>query len=88
MLDGQAIVYIVEGTEKNLTDNVNRMASILTLAVCETANATANVVRSGLMEEVAAESSAQRERPLLKDQRTNQRATLTKEHRQAQIWRP
>jgi hypothetical protein len=33
-------VYIVEGTEKNLTDNVNRMASILTLAVCETANAT------------------------------------------------
>ncbi|KAJ5828135.1 uncharacterized protein N7525_006388 [Penicillium rubens] len=66
VLDGQAIVYIVEGTEKNLTDNVNRIASILTLTVCETANATTNVVRSDLIEEVTAESSAQRERPLPK----------------------
>ncbi|KAJ5249808.1 hypothetical protein N7489_000218 [Penicillium chrysogenum] len=66
VLDGQAIVYIVEGTEKNLTDNVNRIASILTLTVCETANATTNVVRSDLIEEVTAESSAQRKRPLPK----------------------
>jgi hypothetical protein len=30
VLDGQTVVYGVEGTQKNLTDNVNRMTSNLT----------------------------------------------------------
>ncbi|KAJ5522258.1 hypothetical protein N7527_006373 [Penicillium freii] len=52
--DSQAIVYGVEDTQKNLTDNVNRMASNLMLEVCKIANATTTVVHCDLVKEVTA----------------------------------
>lgn len=56
--DSQAIVYGVEDTQKNLTDNVNRMASNLMLEVCKIANATTTVVHCDLVKEVTANVSA------------------------------
>ncbi|KAJ5609279.1 CheY-like superfamily [Penicillium herquei] len=54
-LGGQAVVHGVEGTWKNLTDNVNRMASNLTQQVREIAKVTTAVARGDLTMKVTAD---------------------------------
>lgn len=55
VLGGQAVVHGVEGTWKNLTDNVNRMASNLTQQVREIADVTTAVARGDLTKKVTAD---------------------------------
>ncbi|KAJ5751579.1 hypothetical protein N7520_008496 [Penicillium odoratum] len=54
-LGGQAVVHGVEGTWKNLTDNVNCMASNLTQQVREIAKVTTAVARGDLTMKVTAD---------------------------------
>ncbi|KAJ5108479.1 CheY-like superfamily [Penicillium angulare] len=54
-LGGQAMVHGVEGTWKNLTDNVNNMASNLTQQVREIAKVTTAVARGDLTMKVTAD---------------------------------
>ncbi|KAJ5240234.1 CheY-like superfamily [Penicillium chermesinum] len=54
-LGGQAVVHGVEGTWKNLTENVNLMASNLTQQVREIANVTTAVARGDLGLKVTAD---------------------------------
>ncbi|KAJ6126343.1 CheY-like superfamily [Penicillium sp. IBT 18751x] len=58
-LGGQAVVHGVEGTWKNLTDNVNRMAFNLTQQVREIAKVTTAVARGDLTMKVTADAKGE-----------------------------
>src|SRR5690606_34822958 len=59
VVDGQAKVLDVAGTWKDLTDNVNYMASNLTAQVREIANVTTAVAKGDLAQKIAIEAKGE-----------------------------